>query len=129
MTVRILKGDCRDVLRSLPAESVHCAVTSPPYWGLRDYGCVGQIGLEATVTEFVDELVAVFRDVRRVLRSDGSLWLNLGDSYATGLVADRLGRNAILIELNPEYAAMAQSRIQRDAGIFAEVVVECGLLL
>lgn len=81
MTVRILKGDCRDVLRTLEPESVHCVVTSPPYFGLRDYGVEGQIGLEPTPDAFVAELVAVFREVRRVLRSDGTLWLNLGDSY------------------------------------------------
>ena len=82
MTVTILKGDCREVLRTLPNESVHCVVTSPPYWGLRDYGVDGQIGLEPSPEEFVDELVAAFREVRRVLRADGTLWLNLGDSYA-----------------------------------------------
>ncbi len=82
MSVTILKGDCRDILRTLPEESVHCVVTSPPYFGLRDYGVAGQIGLEPSPEAFVDELVAVFRDVHRVLRSDGTLWLNLGDSYA-----------------------------------------------
>jgi DNA modification methylase len=66
----------------LPAQSVHCCVTSPPYFGLRDYGVAGQIGLEATPDAYVAELVAVFREVRRVLRDDGTLWLNLGDSYA-----------------------------------------------
>jgi len=83
MTVRILTGDCRDVLRTLPDESVHCVVTSPPYWGLRDYGVTGQIGLETDYREFVAEMVAVFEDVRRVTRADGTLWLNLGDSYAS----------------------------------------------
>lgn len=82
MTVRIFKGDCRDVLRDLPDESVHCCVTSPPYFGLRDYGVDGQIGLEPTPAEFVAEMVAVFSEVKRVLRNDGTLWLNLGDSYA-----------------------------------------------
>jgi len=82
VTVRILVGDCRDVLRTLPDESVHCVVTSPPYFGLRDYGCAGQIGLEPSPDAFVAEIVAVFREVRRVLRADGVLWLNLGDSYA-----------------------------------------------
>ena len=82
MTVSILKGDCRDILKTLPAESVHCVVTSPPYFGLRDYGVAEQIGLEKTPDAFVDELVAVFAAVRRVLRADGTLWLNLGDSYA-----------------------------------------------
>jgi DNA modification methylase len=84
LTVTILKGDCRNVLRTLPDESVHCVVTSPPYWGLRDYGVAGQIGLEASYTDFVEQMVAVFREVRRVLRPDGTLWLNLGDSYSSG---------------------------------------------
>jgi DNA modification methylase len=73
-------GDCREVLLSLPSNSINCCVTSPPYFGLRDYGADKQIGLETTPTEFIDELVAVFREVRRVLRNDGTLWLNLGDS-------------------------------------------------
>ncbi len=63
---------------------MHCVVTSPPYFGLRDYGIAEQIGLEPTPQQYVDELVAVFRQVRRVLRDDGTLWLNLGDSYASG---------------------------------------------
>jgi len=84
MSIAIRKGDCRDVLRTMPDQSVHCCVTSPPYFGLRDYGHAGQIGLEATPDAFVAEMVAVFRDVRRVLRDDGTLWLNLGDSYSSG---------------------------------------------
>ena len=82
MTVRILQGDCREVLKTLPDESVHCVVTSPPYFGLRDYGVPGQIGLEKSPTEYVAELADVFAAVRRVLRQDGTVWLNLGDSYA-----------------------------------------------
>jgi DNA modification methylase len=81
--IKILNGDCRDVLKTLPDCSVHCCVTSPPYFGLRDYGCAGQIGLESTPDAYVAELVAVFREVKRVLRDDGTLWLNLGDSYAS----------------------------------------------
>jgi DNA modification methylase len=84
MTVRILQGDCRDVLKTLPDESVHCVVTSPPYWGLRDYGVAGQLGLEPTPSEYVAKMIAVFADVRRVLRDDGTVWLNLGDSYTGG---------------------------------------------
>lgn len=80
----VLEGDVREVLRSLEAESVACCVSSPPYWQLRDYGVDGQIGLEETPTAFVAELVAVFREVRRVLRADGTLWLNLGDTYMGG---------------------------------------------
>src|SRR5690606_30385445 len=129
-TYRLLIGDCREMLRTLPDESVHCVVTSPPYWGLRDYGtatweggdpecqhrvggqvadnkargaiiagvragvdasrCLDcgairhdrQLGLEPTPEEYVANMVEVFREVRRVLRDDGTLWLNLGDSYA-----------------------------------------------
>lgn len=81
MAVQIITGDCRDVLRTLPEESVHCVVTSPPYWGLRDYGVPG-IGLEETMQEHVQQIVGVFEEVRRVLRPDGTLWLNYGDAYA-----------------------------------------------
>ena len=77
-------GDCLESLRAMPAESVQTCVTSPPYFGLRDYGVDGQIGLEATPDAFVARLVDVFREVRRVLRDDGTLWLNLGDSYNAG---------------------------------------------
>ncbi len=82
MSVRILTGDCRDVLATLPDASVNCCVTSPTYYGLRDYGHAGQMGLEPTPDEFVSGMVDVFREVRRVLRDDGTLWLNMGDSYA-----------------------------------------------
>lgn len=82
MTVTIRHGDCREVLRTLPAASVHCCVTSPPYFGLRDYDVAGQIGLELTPDQYVAELVKVFGEVWRVLRDDGTLWINLGDSYA-----------------------------------------------
>lgn len=83
MTIEILQGDCRDVLGSLPDGSINCCVTSPPYFGLRDYGVEGQLGLEPTPDEFVAAMVEVFREVRRVLRDDGTLWLNLGDSYSS----------------------------------------------
>jgi DNA modification methylase len=79
--IRLLQGDCREVLRTLPDRSVHCIVTSPPYFGLRDYGVPGQIGLEDTPEAYIATMVEVFRECRRVLRDDGTLWLNLGDSY------------------------------------------------
>lgn len=82
MTVKIITGDCRDVLAAMPDGSTQCCVTSPPYFGLRDYGNAAQIGLETTPDAYVAEMVAVFREVRRVLRDDGTVWLNLGDSYA-----------------------------------------------
>ncbi|MCF5179594.1 site-specific DNA-methyltransferase [Pseudomonas syringae] len=80
---QILVGDCIDMMRTLPDESVHTCVTSPPYYGLRDYGVDGQIGLEETPAEFIARLVDVFREVRRVLRADGTIWVNMGDSYAS----------------------------------------------
>ena len=81
-TQRIIQGDCIEGMRTLPDASVHCCVTSPPYWGLRDYGHDGQIGLEDTPEAYVARIVEVFREVRRVLRDDGTCWVNLGDSYA-----------------------------------------------
>jgi DNA modification methylase len=84
MPIRLITGDCRDVLATLPDGSVHCVVTSPPYWGLRDYGVDGQIGLEASVSEHIAILRDVFREVRRVLRKDGTCWVNYGDAYAGG---------------------------------------------
>lgn len=81
-TVKILIGDVRNQLRSVAGGSVRCCITSPPYWGLRDYRIAGQLGLEATPRAYVEALVAVFRELWRVLADDGTLWLNLGDSYS-----------------------------------------------
>ena len=78
----ILHGDALAVLKTLPSESVDCVITSPPYFALRDYGVTGQLGLERTPEEFVRKLVVILRECRRVLKSEGTLWLNLGDSYA-----------------------------------------------
>jgi len=89
MTIKLLRGDCRSVLKTLPDASVHCCITSPPYWGLRSYLPAShpdkprEIGSEPTVGEWVSVMVEVFREVRRVLRDDGTLWLNLGDSYTS----------------------------------------------
>lgn len=84
MSVKILVGDCRATLPTLADDSVDCVVTSPPYYELRDYGHEAQIGLEATPAAYVSEIVAVFREVKRILRDDGCVWLNLGDSYYSG---------------------------------------------
>jgi DNA modification methylase len=86
---RIIQGDCIEGLRTLPDASVHCCVTSPPYWGLRDYGHDGQIGLESTPEAYVARMVEVFREVRRVLRDDGTCWVNLGDSYAANAATSK----------------------------------------
>lgn len=77
--VKILTGDSRELLRDLPSESVQCCVTSPPYWGLRDYDHPAQIGAESSPEQYVANLVEIFRGVRRVLSKDGTLWLNVGD--------------------------------------------------
>lgn len=102
--IQHFNGDSREVLKTLPARSVHCCVTSPPYFGLRDYGVAGQIGLEPTPDAYVAELVAVFREVKRVLRDDGVLFLNLGDSYWGG------GRGG-----NPEGSPHQKQRTNRGS--------------
>jgi DNA modification methylase len=92
----IYLGDCMEVLATLPENSVHCCITSPPYYGLRDYGVDGQLGLERTPEEYVEKMVGVFREVWRVLRDDGTVWLNLGDSYASsGVSRNGLSNSAI----------------------------------
>jgi DNA modification methylase len=80
---RIINGDSLAVLKTLPSESVNCCVTSPPYWALRDYGVEGQLGLEPSFNEYIDKLCNIFDEVKRVLRKDGTLWVNLGDTYST----------------------------------------------
>ena len=105
--VEIRTGDCVEVMREMPDQSVHCCVTSPPYFGLRDYDVDGQIGLEDTPDEFVARLVEVFREVRRVLRDDGTLWLNLGDSYAKD-------KNRLMIPARVALALQANGWVLRD---------------
>jgi len=82
MQIQILQGDCIESLKKLEDQSINTCITSPPYFGLRNYDVEGQIGLEETPEQFVENLVKVFREVKRVLRDDGTVWLNLGDSYA-----------------------------------------------
>jgi DNA modification methylase len=89
--VVLYNSDALGLLNTLPSGYIHCCVTSPPYWGLRDYGVEGQIGLETSPEEYVNNLVIIFREVKRVMRDDGTVWLNLGDSYAgsgKGLMGD-----------------------------------------
>ena len=113
----ILQGDVRDVLPTLDAESVQCVVTSPPYWGLRDYGMEGQIGLEPTPDEYVQTMVEVFREVKRVLRDDGTLWLNLGDSFTD--------KNLVGIPWRVAFALQADGWYLRSDIIWAKGVSFC----
>lgn len=110
MTVQILIGDSLELLRTLPDESVQCCVTSPPYYNLRDYGVAGQMGLEKTPQEYIANMAALFREVKRVLKTDGTLWLNLGDSYSKD-------KNLLLI---PVRVAMA---MQDDGWILRQRIV------
>ena len=98
----ILVGDVLERLRELPDECVHTCITSPPYWGLRDYGTDGQLGLEATPQEYVAKMAEVFRAVRRVLRDDGTLWLNMGDSYCSTAPGTKNAPQAKGSSTNPE---------------------------
>ena len=82
--VQIIHGDVRQKLALLPDDTFHCCVTSPPYWGMRDYGYEGQIGAETEINDYIAHLVKVFREIRRVLRPDGTLWLNIGNTYTSG---------------------------------------------
>jgi len=82
--IRIIQGDARHALQAVPDATFQCCITSPPYWGLRDYGIEGQIGAENDVNDYIANLVLIFREVKRTLRDDGTLWLNIGDSYTSG---------------------------------------------
>lgn len=113
MNCTILQGDALELLRTLPPESVHTCVTSPPYYNLRDYGVEGQIGNEGSVEEYLQALVAVFREVRRVLRPDGTLWVNVGDSYATNQGASRRRTPAIPAD-TPQSAYRRDTRKRPD---------------
>lgn len=79
-----IHGDARCALKDIPDDSIQCAVTSPPYWGVRDYGIENQIGAEPDINDYIDQLVNVFREVRRVLKPDGTFWLNIGNTYTSG---------------------------------------------
>ena len=80
----ILHGDTRNLIKTLPDKTFQCAVTSPPYWGVRDYGMEGQIGAEPNIDDYIADLVSIFSEVRRVLKDDGTFWLNIGNTYTSG---------------------------------------------
>ena len=112
-------GDALICLRTLPTESVHAVVTSPPYFGLRSYGVEGQIGLELTPEEYVDKLLAVFHEVHRVLRSDGTLWLNLGDTYA----GSGRGGGGSYADTSPGWAGIVGHRMPPPVGLKAKDLI------
>jgi DNA modification methylase len=114
MAVQILTGDALAVLRTLPDGAAQTCVTSPPYYGLRDYGHAGQIGLEESPDAYVERLVEVFREVRRVLRDDGTLWLNLGDSYNSGASGGLGGSTLLGGQSNQRRSNRAESRKKRQ---------------
>lgn len=117
---RLLVGDALDRLRELPDASVQTCVTSPPYWGLRDYGVEGQIGLEATPQEFLGRLVEVFREVRRVLKPDGTAWVNLGDAYASAGRGGGVGANSTINGQAQFAACEARAKLKnRVVGAYA----------
>lgn len=103
----ILQGDCLEVLKTLETNSINCCITSPPYWGLRDYGVEGQLGLEKTPEEYVANMVNVFSEVKRVLHEDGTLWLNLGDTYASDTKGSGGISNSTLNAKYDEYGNLA----------------------
>ena len=114
----ILTGDCRNLLKALPSESVNCCVTSPPYWGLRDYGHPDQIGQEPTPEQYVEVMRSVFAEVRRALRDDGTLWLNLSDSYygSWGNYAAADGRAKARDKQRAERCGMFRPPMARGSG-------------
>ena len=121
MSARIIVGDCVESMMRMPDKSVQCCVTSPPYWGLRDYGQDGQHGLEATPGAYVANLVRVFGEVRRVLRDDGTVWLNLGDSYASTTKGS--GGHSAKQDSNPGSFAASALLFDLPAGIKAKDLV------
>jgi len=111
MKARILIGDALARLAQMPDCSVNCCVTSPPYWDLRDYGMSGQLGLEPTPAEYIAQMVAVFREIRRVLQDDGTLWLNIGDSYAGSHKGGHVGFGSSTLD-----GSLDREQACRDAG-------------
>lgn len=113
--VRLYHGDALEQLALMSSESVHCIVTSPPFFGLRDYGMDGQIGLEESPSVWCDALVAVFREARRVLRSDGVMWLEVGDAYAGGGRANQGNNGGIITGKGPRHGGDATKSRRRDS--------------
>jgi site-specific DNA-methyltransferase (adenine-specific) len=136
---KIICGDSLKVLQTIPGESIDCVITSPPYWALRDYGVKGQIGLESTIEEYLDKLLAVFDEVKRVLKSSGTCWVNFGDTYANktkggfrkkpqGNMYDRLTKRAALARFNTKLSIPPKSLCLTPSR-FAIRMIERGWIL
>lgn len=113
-TCDMRQGDCLKLLREMPDESVQCCITSPPYWGLRDYGIDGQMGLEKTPEQFVVAMTEVFEEVRRVLKSDGTCWINIGDSYAGSWGSQ--GREHSTVSISQQRARQVAASAKKASG-------------
>jgi len=120
---QVVIGDAFDLLQKLPDNFVHCIVTSPPYYALRDYGVEGQLGLEATPELYIERLTKVFKEARRVLRDDGVLWLNIGDSYSRGTVGGIKDKDLIGIPWMLAFALRAEGWYLRNEVIWEKAVV------
>lgn len=138
-TNKIICGDALKILKTIPSESIDCVVTSPPYWALRDYGVKGQIGLESTIEEYLEKLLAVFDEFKRVLKLSGTLWINFGDTYANktkgghrnkpqGNIYDSLSKRATFPRLKAEINIPAKSLCLIPAR-FAVKMIEQGWIL
>lgn len=135
--MRIIQGDSLEVLKTLPDESVDCVITSPPYWALRDYGCEGQLGLEPTFQEYIDKLCNIFDEVKRVLKKEGTCWVNIGDTYMgnssysekgrQGFGNDKIGMINKKQWVDPKYEKAGESRLRGREHVFSGQVIEKSL--
>lgn len=111
---KVYLGDSLEIIKSLPDESVNCVITSPPYYGLRDYGVEGQIGLEGSPEEYIDKLVSLFREVRRVLKKDGTVWVNLGDTYYGGGATSSVSDNGAGEKQRTNFGAVSRENLPNN---------------
>lgn len=135
--MRIIQGDSLEVLKTLPDESVDCVITSPPYWALRDYGCEGQLGLEPTFQEYIDKLCNIFDEVKRVLKKEGTCWVNIGDTYMgnssysekgrQGFGNDKIGMINKKQWIDPKYEKAGESRLRGREHVLSGQIIEKSL--
>lgn len=135
--MRIIQGDSLEVLKTLPDESVDCVITSPPYWALRDYGCEGQLGLEPTFQEYIDKLCNIFDEAKRVLKKEGTCWVNIGDTYMgnssysekgrQGFGNDKIGMIYKKQWIDPKYEKPGESRLRGREHVLSGQIIEKSL--